>query len=86
MQDCNLCATPMESRLKLSRNKYGDVVVNPTAYRTIIGSLKYIVNTRQNLDFVVEVVSRYMEAPNKEHWASWEACFELSLLNVAASM
>ena len=69
MRNCNSCETPMECRLKLSKLKSGDPI-NPTEYRSIIGSLRYIVNTRPDLAFVVGVVSRYMEAPGKEHWAA----------------
>jgi len=69
MKNCNSCDTPMECRLKLSKKKDGDAV-DPTAYRSIIGSLRYIVNTRPDLAYAVGVVSRYMEAPGKEHWAA----------------
>ena len=68
MTNCNGCETPMEARLKLHKND-GEAV-DPTAYRSIIGSLRYIVNTRPDLAYSVGVVSRYMEAPNKEHWAA----------------
>ena len=68
MLNCNPCATPMEARLKLSK-KMEDEVVEPTAYKSIIGSLRYLVNTRPDLAFAVGVVSRFMEAPSKEHWA-----------------
>jgi len=44
--------------------------VNPTEYRSIIGSLRYIINTRPDLAYAIGVVSRYMEAPGKEHWAT----------------
>lgn len=65
---CNPCQTPMEVKLKLSKNKE-DEVVDPTAYRSLIGSLRYIVNTRPDLAHSVGSVSRFMEAPpNKEHW------------------
>ena len=69
MTNCNPCATPMEARLKLSKKNEGEVV-DPTAYRSIIGSLRYLVNTRPDIAFAVCVVSRYMEAPGKEHWAA----------------
>lgn len=69
MSECNPCATPMESRLKLSKTKEEEVV-DSTAYRSIIGSLRYIVNTRPDLAYSVGVVIRYMEAPNREHWAA----------------
>jgi len=55
----------MECRLKLSKKIEGNPL-NPTEYRSIIGSLRYIINTRP--DFAVGVVSRYMEAPGREHW------------------
>jgi hypothetical protein len=58
----------MECRLRLSK-KEGEVV-DPTAYRSIIGSLRYIVNTRPDLAYSVGVVSRYMEAPGRAHWAA----------------
>ena len=66
MSNRNACETPMEAWLKLSKKKV-DEVVDPTAYRSIIGSLKYIVNTRPDLAYSVGVVSRYMEAPRREH-------------------
>lgn len=68
MANCNPCETPMEAWLQLSKKKV-DEVVDPTAYRSIIGSLRYIVNTRSDLAYSVGVVSRYMEAPGREHWA-----------------
>jgi hypothetical protein len=69
MLNCNPCATPMEARLKLTK-RLEDDVVNPTTYRSIIGSLRYIVNTRPDLAYAVGVVSRFMEAPSKDHWAA----------------
>jgi hypothetical protein len=59
----------MECRLKLSKLKNGEAM-DPTGYRSLIGSLRYIVNTRPDLAFSVGVVSRYMEVPGKEHWAT----------------
>ncbi|XP_066311281.1 secreted RxLR effector protein 161-like [Miscanthus floridulus] len=55
----------MEARLKLSKKKE-DEAMDPTAYK----SLRYIVNTRLDLAYSVGVVSRYMEAPRKQHWAA----------------
>jgi hypothetical protein len=69
MVNCNPCDTPMECRLKLSKVKEEDAV-DPTAYRSLIGSLRYIVNTRPDLAYAVGVVSRYMQAPGKEHWVA----------------
>jgi hypothetical protein len=69
MRNCNKCETPMECRLKLSKLRDGESV-NPTEYRSIIGSLRYLVNTRPDLAYAVGVVSRYMEAPGREHWTA----------------
>jgi hypothetical protein len=69
MKNCNWCDTPMECRLKLNKLKEGDAI-DPIGYRSLIGSLRYIVNTRPDLAYAVGVVSRYMEALGKEHWAA----------------
>jgi hypothetical protein len=45
MLSTNQRETPMEPRLKLCKNKENEVV-DPTAYWSIIGSLRYLVNTR----------------------------------------
>ena len=36
----------------------------------MVGSLRYLVNTRPDLAYSVGVVSRFMEAPTTEHWAA----------------
>jgi hypothetical protein len=59
----------MEERLKLKKQKQEDAI-EATAYRSLIGSLRYIVNTRPDLAYAVGVVSRHMEAPGREHWAA----------------
>lgn len=69
MIGCNACATPMENRLKLSK-KDGSAAVNPTEYRSIVGSLRYLVNTRPDLAYSVGIVSRYMEDPTSQHMAA----------------
>jgi len=71
MKNCNASEVPMETRLKLSKLKDGEAL-NTTEYRSIIGSLRYIVNTRPDLAFAVGVVSRYMEVRGKEHWNAVE--------------
>ncbi|XP_040254010.1 secreted RxLR effector protein 161-like [Aegilops tauschii subsp. strangulata] len=57
----------MEHRLKLVKNT-GEAV-DATRYRSIIGSLRYLVNTRPDIAYAVGVASRFMEAPGKQHWA-----------------
>ena len=68
MEDCNPSHVPMEPRLKLSKRSQAPAV-DATEYRSVVGSLRYLVNTRPDLAYSVGVVSRFMEAPTIEHWA-----------------
>jgi hypothetical protein len=63
---CNPYCIPMEPRLKLSKSSSAPSV-DPTAYRSIVGSLRYLVNTRPDLAFSVGYISRFMENPTTEH-------------------
>lgn len=63
---CNLAHTPMEERLKLSRDSTAEEV-DATEYRRIVGSLRYLVHTRPDLAFAVGYVSRFMQRPTAEH-------------------
>jgi hypothetical protein len=42
-------------------------MVNMTLYRSIVGSLRYLVNTRPDLSYVVGYVSRFLEEPHEDH-------------------
>jgi hypothetical protein len=44
--------------------------VDSTHYHSIIGSLRYLVNTRPDLAYSVGYVSQFMEAPREEHLAA----------------
>jgi hypothetical protein len=68
MTQCNPCCVPMENCLKLMKNS-GEVI-DATRYQSMIGSLRYLVNTRPDLAYAVGVLSRFMEAPGKQHWAA----------------
>jgi hypothetical protein len=48
LTDCNTALTPMEERLKLSRDSTTDKV-DATQYRRIVGSLRYLAHTRSKL-------------------------------------
>jgi hypothetical protein len=61
MAGYNSRQTPMESRLKLSKNINEPLV---TTFHNIVGSLRYLVNTRANISFVVSYVSRFLSEPH----------------------
>ena len=62
MTECKPCVTLMEERLKLTK-------VDATLYRSIIGSLRYLVHTRPDIAFTVGYVSHFMEGPREDQWA-----------------
>jgi hypothetical protein len=65
-QGITVSRTPMEARLHLS--KEGPTPrVDDISYRSLIGSLRYLVNTRPDLAYSVDYVSRFMEKPREEH-------------------
>jgi hypothetical protein len=59
----------MEPRLKLSKQSSAPSV-DPIRYRSILGSLRYLVNSRPDLAYSVGYISRFMEAPTTEHLAA----------------
>jgi hypothetical protein len=69
MSGCNSCHVPMENKLWLSK-KDGAAAVESTNYRSVIGSLRYLVNTRPDIAHAVGIVSRFMEAPSEKHWTA----------------
>jgi hypothetical protein len=44
--------------------------VNDTAYQSIVGNLRCLVNTHPNLAFAVGYVSRFLEEPREDHLAA----------------
>ena len=66
MTGCDLAHTPMEKKLKLSRESTAEEV-DPTHYRWLIGSLCYLVHTQPNIAFAVGYMSLFMERPMMEH-------------------
>lgn len=69
MADCNPSQTPMEPRFKISKVSQHPPV-ETTCYRSIIGCLRYLVNTRPYIAYAVRIASRYMEEPTTEHMAA----------------
>jgi hypothetical protein len=66
LTDCNPALTPLEERLKLSRDSTTEEV-DATQYQRLVGSIRYLVHTRSDLVFSVGYVSRFMQRPTMEH-------------------
>jgi hypothetical protein len=66
LTDCNLALTPMEEKLKLSRDSTTEEV-DATQYRRLVGSLRYLTHTRADLTFSVGYISWFMQRPTTEH-------------------
>jgi hypothetical protein len=66
MLECNSMNTPMETKLKLLVDSSSELI-DATLYRQIIGSLMYLTNTRPDICFVVNTLSRFLVEPRHVH-------------------
>ncbi|GAU48263.1 hypothetical protein TSUD_405090 [Trifolium subterraneum] len=66
MTDCTHVMTPMEKNLKLEKNE-NEEAVDPTMFKQIVGSLRYLCNSRPNICFAVGLVSSFLENPKQSH-------------------
>nr|GEX19817.1 ribonuclease H-like domain-containing protein [Tanacetum cinerariifolium] len=65
MVNCNPSQTPIDAKSKLGSD--GDMVADPTLYRSLAGSLPYITFTRLYVFYVVQQVCHYMHDPRDPH-------------------
>jgi hypothetical protein len=63
---CNPTKSPIESRLKLSKQSKVEAV-NTTENQSIVGALWYLLHTRPDLAFLVGYLSWFMEEPRADH-------------------
>jgi hypothetical protein len=67
MNNCKPVSTPVECGLKLSKHEEGERV-DPTNFRSLVGSMRYLTCTRLDILYGVGLVSRYMESPTTTHF------------------
>jgi hypothetical protein len=58
----------MEAPLKLSKHST-QLLVDAIAYWSIIGSLRYLMNTCPDLAFTIVYMSHFLEEPQEDHLA-----------------
>lgn len=58
--------TPTEVNAKLEIAEEEEAL-DPTMYKQLVGSLRYLCNNRPDLSFVVGLISRFMNNPKKYH-------------------
>jgi hypothetical protein len=66
MTDCKLCSTPVDTQAKLSAT-LGDLVADPTTYRSLAGALQYLTFTRLDLTYAVQQICLHMHDPRESH-------------------
>ncbi|RDX81241.1 putative mitochondrial protein, partial [Mucuna pruriens] len=66
MFDCNPVNTPMEGSLKLSKFDSGEKE-DPTLFKSLVGSLRYLTSTRSDIMYVVGVVCRFIKSPTSTY-------------------
>ena len=67
LDDCNPISTPVECGVKLSKHDEAEKV-DPTLFKSLVGSLRYLTCTRPDILYAVGLVSRYMENPITTHF------------------
>ncbi|KAL2252605.1 UNVERIFIED_CONTAM: Copia protein [Sesamum indicum] len=66
MENCKTVSTLVDCGVKLSFHEDGEKI-DPTFFKSLIESLRYLTCTRSDILFGVGLVSRYMEAPTSSH-------------------
>ncbi|WVZ70684.1 hypothetical protein U9M48_019327, partial [Paspalum notatum var. saurae] len=69
MGECRSNKTPMEEKLKLSKESMAGKV-DATSYRNIVDGLRYLVHTRPDLALAVGYVNRFMGEQREDHWTA----------------
>jgi len=67
MMDSKPMITPMITNLKKLRRSYSSLM-DPSSYRQLVGSLMYLVNTRLDICFDVNILSQFQLEPHYDHW------------------
>ncbi|KAM2102749.1 hypothetical protein ACFX1T_000977 [Malus domestica] len=67
MDDCKSCSTPCKPHNQILTTA-GNLLPDPTLYRSLVGALQYLTFTRPDIAFAVNTVCQYMSAPTDVHF------------------
>ena len=67
MMDCKYMHTPMMNLKKMNEASSDSDEIDPHVYRQLIGSLMYLVKTRPDICYAVNVLSQFMSQPRQRH-------------------
>jgi hypothetical protein len=65
MENCNLVLTLIENGVELRKSKIGNV--DPTYFKSLVGSLRYLTCTRPNILYGVGLINRYIKTLDQSH-------------------
>ena len=69
MDRCKPSSTPADLNLKLQTAQNEDEEVDQRIYRSLVASLLHLAKqTRPDIMFTVNILSRHMSAPTNQHW------------------
>jgi hypothetical protein len=66
LESCKKVATPLAQNEKISKND-GEKLEEPSAFRSLVGSLLYLTTSRPDLMFPASLLSKFMTSPNNIH-------------------
>ncbi|WVZ02011.1 hypothetical protein V8G54_022817 [Vigna mungo] len=66
LKNCNSMCTPVMANIKLSCHQE-EAKVDATLYKQMVGTLRYICNSRPDISFGVGLISRFMHDPRQPH-------------------
>lgn len=67
MSTCKPASTPVETTSKLSASA-GQLITDPTLYRSLVGALQYLTFTRPDIAYAVQQICLFMHAPREPHF------------------
>lgn len=66
MLECKPCSTPLAAKSQLSASD-GDLLLDVTEYRHLVGSLQYLTLTRPDISYAVQHVAQFMSISRTSH-------------------